>query len=183
MYGGINMEIYIKRYKKNSLLVSILLIILSLFLIFKPAFSLNFIVIILGSIILINGIIRIISYFSNSKEISGFDIKLIQGIIYITAGLLFIFKPTIVNSFLPFIVGTWIIIESVIKLQMITNLRNVSSINPLPILIMSIITFILGIVIILNPFSTAVAITTICGIFLLVSEIINIIESVFMLKL
>ena len=50
------------------------------------------------------------------------------------------------------------------------------------LLIGSIMTFVIGIIILLNPFGTAIAITQLCGIFLFVSEVINIIESIFMLK-
>lgn len=177
------MDIYIKKYSKNSLAISILLIILSLFLIFNPIKSLELIVRLIGIIVAINGVIHTISYFTNSSEFKAYSLELIEGIICITLGILFIINPSIVNNFLNFIIGTWIILESIIKLQIAFNIRNIVNSNWGKLLIISVITFIIGIVILFNPFSGIATITTICGVTLLISEILNIIEAVYMLKI
>ena len=50
-------------------------------------------------------------------------------------------------------------------------------------LLLSVLTFILGIVIVINPFQAMEAVVSICGGFLLVSEIINIFETVYMMRM
>ena len=59
---------YVKKYEKYSLVVSILMIIISLFLIFKPMKSLEFIVMVFGITLLIDGFMRIFSYFNIEDE-------------------------------------------------------------------------------------------------------------------
>ena len=62
------------------------------------------------------------------------------------------------------------------------NLKSVPDSNYLLTIISSIITLIFGFIVILNPFSSIIAVTRIVGIYIVVYEIMNIIESVHMLK-
>ena len=61
------MKDFVKTYSKNSILTSILLIVLALSLIFKPSASLNFLMIVIGIVLAINGAYHTISYFRSSK--------------------------------------------------------------------------------------------------------------------
>lgn len=173
---------YMKRYAKGSIVLSICLIVLSLFLIFKPDISLSVLFICFGCFLLIIGIMHTISYFSSPKEFKAFSFELVEGIIYIILGLVLIFNPNIIKAFLPIIIGCWMIINSIVRFQLAFNLK--SSDNPSwgLILILSFVTLILGIVMIINPFASMAILTTICGIMLLASELINVFESISMMK-
>ena len=174
-------SLFIRKYNANTLIVSVLLIILSLFLIVKPIESLNFVMILLGCITLLDGIIHVVSYFVSSKEVRAFSFELIQGILGIMLGCVFIFNPQVIVSFLPFIIGAWIVIEGIIKLQFAFNMRENESGNWIILLILSILTIIFGFVIVYNPFGTAIAITSLAGILLLINEVINIVESIYVI--
>lgn len=174
-------SLFIRKYSANTLVVSVLLLILSLFLIVKPVASLNFVMILLGCITLLDGIIHIVSYFVSYKELRAYSFELIQGTLGVMLGFIFIFNPHIIVSFLPFIIGAWIVIEGIIKLQFAFNMRGNETGNWIILLILSILTIILGFVIIYNPFGTAVAITSLAGILLLINETINIIESIYVI--
>lgn len=177
------MELFIKKYSKNSLVISILLLILSLFLIFKPAESLNFMVIFLGSIIILDGIIHMVSYFfSTPQEFRTFSFELLQGVIAIILGLVFVVNPTLITGILPFIIGAWIIVESLIRFQFALNIRKIENSNWFVLTLVAVLTGVIGLVVILNPFGTAVAITALAGILLLSSEIINIIEAIYIMR-
>lgn len=177
------MKDLLKKFAKSSLVISIVLIILALFLIFKPTESLNFIVILIGIVLAILGIMHMISYFSSSKEFKSLSFELIEGIAYICTGILLIINPNLINEFLATLVGAWMIIQSIIRFQFAFNLKAIDNKGWAVMLILSIITFILGVVIIFNPFATLIAVTTICGIMLLISELINIYESICLLRL
>lgn len=177
------MKDLLKKFAKSSLVISIVLIILALFLIFKPTESLNFIVILIGIVLSILGIMHMISYFSSSKEFKSLSFELIEGIAYICTGILLIINPNLINEFLATLVGAGMIIQSIIRFQFAFNLKAIDNKGWGIMLILSIITFILGIVIIFNPFATIIAVTTICGIMLLISELINIYESICLLRL
>lgn len=177
------MKDLLKKFAKSSLIISIVLIMLAFFLIFKPTESLNFIVILIGIVLAVLGIFHTISYFSASKEFKALSFELIQGIVFICAGILFIINPNIINEFLASLVGAWIIIQSIIHFQFAFNLKAIENANWSLMLISSIFTLILGIVIIFNPFATIATVTTISGIMLLISETINIFESISLLKI
>lgn len=171
----------IKKYEKTSIATAILLIIFSLFLIFKPQASLNFIVIVIGAFLAMVGIIHIVSYFSSNKEFRAISTELIEGTLYTVIGIFLIFKPSILNEFLGIIIGTWLIIQFIIKFQFAFNLKSLS----LPVwslmLVSSLLHLVFGLVMIFNPFGSMIAITTIAGIILLVTEIGNIVESIYLL--
>lgn len=177
------MNEFIKKYSKDSLLVSVLLIILALFLIFKPGLSINIVMIALGMVLAFYGVVQTISYFSHIKEITFFNFQLVIGMISLLAGLVFIFNPSFINSILPLAIGVWIVIKSITSLQLALNIRNTGTNNWITMLLLSIVTFILGIVIVINPFQAMETAVAICGGFLLVSELINVFETVYMMKM
>lgn len=171
----------IKKYEKTSIATSILLIIFSMFLIFKPEASLNFIVIVIGVFMALVGIIHMVSYFTSNKEFKSMSTELIEGTLYAVIGIFLIFKPNILSEFLGVIVGAWQIIQFIIKFQFAFNLKSVSSSSWSLMLISSLLHLILGLIIIINPFGSIAAITTVAGIILLITEITNIIESIYLL--
>ena len=179
--GDIGMLLeYVKRYEKSSIITSILMLIVSILLILMPETILNSIVVLLGIAALLDGILHSISYIITDKEMKAFSNELFFGILEImTGGLLFLFKANIINIF-PVIIGIWIIIAGVTKFQLAFNLRGIDS-KWIVVLLSSIISIILGILIILNPFSTVMTITVISGIILLITEICNLIESAYLL--
>ena len=180
--GGIHLQEYMKRYAKGSIILSICFVILSLFLIFKPDTSLNVVFIFLGIFLVILGIIHTVSYFSSTKETKTFSFELIEGLICIILGMVIVFNPSMIKAFLPIMVGCWIITNSVLKIQFGFNLKSADNPSWKIILISSILNLIFGIVMVFNPFATMAALTIICGIMLLVSELINIFESITMIR-
>lgn len=178
------MERYLRKYGGISIILSMILAILALFLIFRPEASITIVMRIIAIILLITGIVHVISYFSSSKEFKSISIELIEGIISIILGIIILVNPIAITSLLPIIIGCWILIQSIFRMQIAFNLKAADSSNWKVVLLLSILNLILGIVILFNPFASLVAITTICGIMLLVTEIINIVESIsIMLKL
>ena len=124
---------------------------------------------------------HIISYFSIKNDFRAFSFELVQGIVSIIIGFVFIMRTQEASILLPLILGAWIIIESIMKFQLAFNLRDVPNSHWVMMLVFSIITAALGIVILLNPFSTTIAITTLGGVLLLLTEVINLFESGYIL--
>lgn len=173
---------YIKKYEKNSILISIIMILISILLIINPTGVLNVVMIIFGLAILIDGILRFISYFKSEKESRVFSVELFMGIVEIMAGILVLIGKGIFISILPILIGIWIIVRSIMKLQISFNLKSADSERWILILISSIVSLLLGVLIILNPFGTVVTITVIAGIILLISSIIDLCQSLAIIK-
>lgn len=178
------MEKYLKKYTLNSLLISILLIVLSVFLMVKPTESITFIVIMFAGVVAIDGIFHIISYFSVPKELKFFNFELIEGMSQMILGIITMLKPEWVSAFFPMFIGMWIILSSVVKFQFALNIKQTGNVNWIIIFTISIITFLLGLLMVINPIGSMITLTTLCGIILFISEILNIIQYIiFMFKI
>lgn len=173
------MEKYLKQYGVQSLTISAFLVFLSIFLIFRPIELLNVIFVLLGCVIAVDGLVHAISYFSVSSEFKLFSFELIQGIIEMVIGILLVAYPQWLSNFLPYVVGSWIIIESIIRFQISINLRQIESVRWILMTILSIFTALLGVLIIMYPVFSSTLLVSACGIVLLVTELFNIIESIF----
>lgn len=171
---------FVRKYEKNSMFVSILMLILSLFLIFMPIKSVVAIIWIFSIFVIVDGIIHIVSYCKTTPENRLINFEFAEGIMEILSGVLMLISADYLVIFLPILLGVWMIVKSIIKMQMAINFKDIEGSNWVVILICSIITLLLGIFIIANPFPTVLAVTiSVLGIALAVYEIINIVESAY----
>lgn len=176
------MKKYIRKLERNSIIVSLLLIILALGLIFKPAELITMLIKLFGIILGVTGIIHIIAYYNVGNKFDMFKFTLVQGIVETCVGIYFIFRSIVVQNIFPIVIGIWIIYQGALKFQLSSNLKNMGEEEWISILITAICSLILGMIIICNPFASSIAITTIGGVILLISEIINCAESIWILR-
>ena len=159
---------YTRKYEKVSILASALMLIVALFLIFKPAESLSLITILFGLIIMIDGVIHIINYFKIDPT---------QKLIEVFAGAVITVCADGLIEFLPIIFAVWIILKSLITFQMALNIKTVPNTSWGLMAVVAIIGILLGFIIIFNPFEATMAVTTVVGLALLIVEILNIIDA------
>lgn len=172
---------YIKKYEGCSIIVSILMTCLSLFLMFKPLESLEVFTVIFAIIILLSGLGYLISYFTISKESRLFSIDLLLGLATIISGImLLVYKKDVINVF-PIILGIWIIISNLFKLQLSINLSLFLDNAYLGLVLITILMIVFGLLLIINPFASFMTITVTAGTLLLITEVINLIESIYVI--
>ena len=172
---------YVKKTETYAIIISLLMLVLSIFLILKPFKSLEVFVILFSAIIIVNGIGSIVSYFSTIRENRLLNLGLLYGLLTILAGvLLFIYRIDVINV-LPIILGIWIILSNLFKMQISINLSALDYKGWIWLLLVSILMMVVGVLLIVNPFTTTLTITTIAGIMLLISEIVNLVESIYVL--
>jgi uncharacterized membrane protein HdeD (DUF308 family) len=172
---------YIKKYEGCSIIVSILMICLSLFLMFKPLESLEVFTVIFAIIILLSGLGYLISYFTISKKSRLFSIDLLLGLVTIISGImLLVYKKDVINVF-PIILGIWIIISNLFKLQLSINLSLFLDNAYLGLVLITILMIVFGLLLIINPFASFMTITVTAGTLLLITEVINLIESIYVI--
>lgn len=169
----------IRRINIRSIITSIILILLGVAIITNPNAILSVIVIILGVVIILDGIWRIIQFSNETWEEKGTSIKLVQGLGEIFIGITAIVNSTWVISVLYIIIGLWISMESILKLQMCILLKNEIINKKIP-LIISILGIIIGIFIIANPLIASKYINIMMGWTIIVAELPNLIESIYL---
>lgn len=169
-----------KKNKKNfslSLSSSIIFVILGLFLFIKPNATITTISYIIGGILLILGIISIIRYFRSDFGINALDFDLVYGVLVSIAGLYLIIKPTLLAVIFPTILGIWIIVNSVTKFQYSLLLKKLNKSDFKYTLIISLLTFIWGLILLINPLKTVLRVTQIIGIFIIIYAVLDIIDN------
>ena len=166
-----------KKLSQISTITSIIFILVGIFLIIKPETTLSLISYILGIVILVNGIMNLIRYFSNRATGDLFDFGFIFGIIGVVVAVIFISQPNMIASIIPLILGVWILVNGIVKLQFSMNLRNYQNSSWSRSAVISGLNIFLGIILVLNPFKGAVVITQIIGGFLILYAILDLLES------
>ena len=173
---------FLKKNERESILISVLLIIVSLFLIAKPGIAVSTVVTLFAIVFLVDGIINIIAYMMEDVEIKAYSNELIMGILLVILGLIILLNQPLFISILPIMIGLWIFIKSIMKLQLAINLKSAVAERWGLLLVSSILMAILGVLIIVNPFEAIFTLARFVGIMMLVAEVINICESVYFLQ-
>ena len=171
------MKVEIKRVIWPSLLSSIFLLLLGILLFFKSSATLMGISYLVGGVLIALGVIAIINFLRNSTKDIFVELNIVYGIVSIVAGLFLVTVPEFVGSIIPIVVGITIIISSSFKVQQALVLKNLESKYFLPSLIMAIICLVCGVIILFNPFTSAVVVTKAIGLFMIIYAIMDIINS------
>lgn len=170
------MENYIRKLGRNSIILSIILLVFGLFMYTNPISTINVMMIVFGVILVLDGLVHLVSYFAIKDEYRFFSSELVQAIIYIILGFVLMLNYYNISYLLPIVLGIWIVVESLFKLQIALNIRDIYDSHWGLLLGMSIITAFLGAVILFNPVQSLALLTRICGVVLMIAEVISIFE-------
>lgn len=171
------LEKRIKKRCNTTFIISILFIVIGLFLFIKPDTTISVISYTIGGFLLASGLISIYKYFSHDGLINAFNFELVYGVLLSIAGLFLIFKPNLLASLFPIILGIWIIINSVTKFQYALVLKRANNGDWPYTCLISFLTFTWGLVLLFNPLESVLAITQIIGIFIIVYAVFDIIDN------
>ena len=157
--------------KKYDIATSIILFILGLILIFVPGGIITTVIRVFGLVIIVLGIFGIMNGTKNKQN----NTELIYGVLIAVLGVVIVSNPEVIASIIPFILGVCITLRSLLRLQVVSNMKKNSD-DYLKPLIINIITLILGVTLIFNPFKGAETLIRIIGIFLIVYSGLDILD-------
>lgn len=169
-----------KNFKKVfsvSMVTSGLFILLGVLLFLKPATTISIISYVIGGIIAVTGMAALIRYFTDKMPKDYFNFDFVYGVLSIIVALVIIFNPTALATIIPIVLGSWMIINSTVKIQFALNLKSYKSEKWLSVFIIACVTLIWGIILIINPLKGALVITQVIGIFIIVYAVLDIVES------
>lgn len=171
---------FFKELKWNSIVSSLIYIGLGIILFFMPGTSLEVILNVIGIGTIMVGILSLIRYFTYDARDSFYRNDFLFGLIGIAIGALIFLRKDIFGSLIPFILGIAILISGFVKLQDAIDASRLGYKNSIIYIILAVINIIAGIVVIFNPFTTAVMLFMIIGISLIYSGISDIISTVYL---
>ncbi len=172
-----NLNKRINKKCNTSLFTSIIFVIVGLFLFIKPDTTISVISYIIGGTLISAGLYSSYKYFSAKDILSTFNFDLIYGVLMLIAGMFLIIKPLALSSFFPIILGIWIIINSITKFEYALLLKRTKNSDWTYTCLLSLLTFIWGIVLLFNPLKTVLLVTQIIGIFIIVYAVLDIIDN------
>jgi len=171
-----------KSEKLSSVLGSLIYIALGLVLMFYPDIVGKTVCNILGGIAIVLGIVYIAAYLMTSVEsrVVQNTNGLAAGIILLILGVFIFIKSEMVIALIPFILGFMISLKGIVGIQNTVNLGKFGSGMYKGNLYAAIIITIFGIIMMLNPFSTAKILFIMIGVGLVCSGLVDILANFIM---
>ncbi|MCM1039361.1 MAG: DUF308 domain-containing protein [Ruminococcus sp.] len=176
-----------KKILHNEVVSSLIMIILGIILMVWPGETMDIACMVIGCGLIIAGVIGLAVLFirrkKNGEENISKDsvITTLKSVIIIIVGIVLIAKMKTVVSILPFIMGILIIVNSAVNIMQ-TILNKDQNSKWIVSLIASLVTAIIGILMIANPFGAAVSQIFIMGLGLTVGGISNLINGLIIRK-
>ena len=170
-----------KKILQNEVVSSLILIVLGIILMVWPGAAMDIACMVIGCGLIIAGIICLIVFFVKRKK-SGEGkfskdsvITIMKSVVIIVVGIVLIAKMKTVVSILPFIIGLLIIANSVVNvIQALLNRKQND--KWLVSLIVGLVTTIIGLLMVIDPFGAAVSQIFIVGLGLAIDGVSNLVN-------
>ena len=169
----------VKKLKWNLVLMSALYLGLGVFLLMKPTTALNIVCYALGAVVLACAAVQLIRYFVVERGVFQSQLTLISGIICLALGAFLILRSDIVVSILPIVFGLFVIFDSLGRIQNALDLRRCEYPSWKGFLLLPVLSVVLGVVMILNPFGTMETLVMAIGIILIIEGAINLLSALY----
>lgn len=167
------------QFFKISSSSSVIFMIFGIILFIYPKGIFEFISIIIGLCLFLYGFFQISLYLKNKIL---FKYNLLFGLFPLIIGILLIFDANVITTFLPFLIGIFILSTGIKKLQLALSLKNEKIIGWKQMLIVSILILIIALMLILNPIKGALFATRLLGLIIIIYSIIDISCGIFIKK-
>ena len=157
----------------NAILFNFGILVLGICLIIWADKVTSLVSILLGSIIVLYGIISIISYFKVKDKVFNDTLHFVYGIFILVIGSVLIFRVDFLKELISFIIGIYIVLASIIKLYEYIIVRKNNNIKLTSSLVLSIIGLILGILCIVGKFLVPDIIVIVIGYILVIYSLVD----------
>ena len=155
------------KLRKNPVLLSVLMLAFGVILVAKPGLTLQVVVRLLGIGLLVGGAIVLWGYFNGKDEEKVSYLNLFGGLLAAAAGFVVLVRPSIIVNLFPTIMGIIAVLNGVLNLTKSLDLKKNGLLNWQPPCILALITVVLGIIVLLNPFSTMKVLIMAVGVMLI----------------
>lgn len=169
----------VKKLKWNLLLMSVLYLGLGVFLLMRPGTALNIVCYALGAVVLACAATQLIRYFISEHGVLQSQLTLISGLICLALGAFLFLRSDIVVSILPIVFGLFVVFDSIGRVQNALELRRCGYASWKGFLTLPVLSVVLGVIMILNPFGTMETLVMAIGIILVVEGAINLLSALY----
>lgn len=172
---------FAKRCEKSMLISTVITLVLGIVLLIEPSGSIQVLTAIVAILSMLIGGLQIIEYIRQKREEKMMSLSLALGVILLSVGIYLMFNLKSLVIFFTNIIGIAICIKALFKIQYAFNVKGLSN-KWTYNLIVGVVSMILGIILICNPFKSAELFLRIIGVLLLISSIAEIVETGLVIK-
>lgn len=171
---------FLKEWKLQSALYAVLYVILGAILLLFPETTATTLCYALGIAAVVVGVSGVFVYLFRDAARNAYRNDFVFGLVAILLGVFIFCKVELIISLIPFILGIAVIVSGFIKLQDCIDVRRMGYGNGLILFLLALVNLVLGIVLVLNPFHTAILLFRIMGAGLIFSGISDLVTSAYM---
>lgn len=156
-----------KKVLSNQGFFALLYVLFGVILLIHPVEFSRMVCYVVGICALVYGGWRIYGYWKIRKLAGFFQVDLIAGVVLAAVGLIALFKPEILISVLPLVLGLIILMDGLVTINQAMNLKKLDY-RWKYLLGIGIAVGILGLILVINPFGSAMVLMRFLGITLIV---------------
>lgn len=149
--------------RRELSVTALCLIALGLFLVIFPSVSAGILCMAVGVFACLWGVLRIVAYFRSAREQVLGSFGLVQGAGLLLIGGVILLRPEILTAALNLIFGVLLIVDGILKLQYAMDLSRLRAQRWWLVALGALATIVLGVVVILNPFTAALTLMIFAG--------------------
>ena len=161
-----------KKLKWNLILMSLLYLALGIFLLMVPGTALNVVCYALGGVVLACAAVQLIRYFV-------VELTLISGLVCLALGAFLIIRSDVVVRVLPIVFGLFVIFDSLGRIQNALELRRCEYSSWKIFLLLAVLSVVLGIVMVVDPFGTMETLVMAIGLILILEGALNLLSALY----
>lgn len=165
----------LKTVKITYSIMSVCLIVLGLIFIIDPRMSLGVLCKISGAVLIGYGIVKFAGYFTKDLFQLAFQFDLALGIVSVVFGLALLFKTNNVIEILSISIGIFMLVDSTLKIQTAIDAKRFGVDKWWLILVMSLVVAVIGILLLIEPFTATDIVMIIIGLNFCLDGILNLI--------
>ena len=168
-----------KKLKWNLILMSLLYLALGIFLLMVPGTALNVVCYALGGVVLACAAVQLVRYFVVERGVFQSQLTLISGLVCLALGAFLIIRSDVVVRVLPIVFGLFVIFDSLGRIQNALDLRRCEYPSWKGFLLLPVLSVVLGVVLVINPFGAMETLVMAIGIILIVEGAINLLSALY----
>ena len=168
-----------REMKWSMLLSAALYMVLGLILVIFPATTARTICYMIAGIAIVIGLVNLVVYFTRNITRNYYRNDFVTGLLMVTLGFFVIYQADLIIALVPFIIGLCIIISGLFKLQGALDVQRMGG-NSVVILGIAIVNVVVGILMVINPFESAILLYRLLGAGLLFSGLTDMASTLYL---
>lgn len=168
-----------KEMKWNMLLSAVLYMVLGVILVLFPATTARMICYMIAGIAIIIGLVNLVVYFTRNITKNYYRNDFVMGLLMIILGIFVIYKVDLIIALVPFIIGLCIVVSGLFKFQGALDMQRMGG-NAVLILALAVVNVVIGVLMVINPFESALLLYRLLGAGLLFSGLTDLVSNLYL---